>query len=108
MSKTRKVVRFKLDQTRGTRYSFGEIVVDGVRLFVHFGVTDTETKDRWTHEKTGERFATPEEAMTRAEQIVEKRSKQYANKQRTEEELPDHGDGVATAASNPTLEAQLL
>src|SRR5687768_3581831 len=108
MSKTRKVVRFKLDATRGTRYSSAEFVADGVQLLTTFYTFDLESKQTYRNDKSGERCATPEEALARAAGLFEQHAPRYQNKNRTEEEVPDLDGDVAPGAANPALESELL
>jgi hypothetical protein len=108
MAETRKVVKYRIENKRANQVGHGDIIVDGLRVMAKFGHTNTGTNETRYHERLGERFATHAEALARAEQLVEKRSRHYPEKTKTEEDVPGGEATLAKAASNPELEAQLI
>ena len=107
MAEIRTVVRHRLENIRGDKVYFCELVVDGVKLFTRFGQTLGANPTR-IYERSGERFATREAALQAVEVFLAGRGKSYEQNHRTEELRPASADQLAPASSNPALEAEVL
>jgi uncharacterized protein (TIGR02996 family) len=108
MSTTRKIVKVRFENVRAPETYWREITLDGVKLFVDAGRTNTMTNETHRFERSGERFATAGEAQARFDDLVAAAGNNFKSQRRTEEELPARVDGLGPSASNPELEARLL
>lgn len=105
---TRKVVKVRLENRRDPVVYFRDIVLEGKKLRVEAGNTDTSSGKTSWFEKFGERFATEQEASARFERLVEQASRNFKSSTRTEEEVQARDEGLARFVENPALEAQVL
>ena len=104
---TKKVLRYRGENRNANIVAFFELVLDGTRVVGAFGRTDTTTNETSYYERVGERFDTPAAAAQRFEKLVASRGR-YKDTKRTEEEVPAGDETVAKAASNATLETEVL
>lgn len=103
-----KVLKVRLQNERDRQVFFREIVLDGKRVTARSASLHLDSKVEKTFARSGERFASVEEARGRFDRLVAESERNYKKKTVEEVERPDRPEGFAPFFRNPELAAQVM